>query len=48
MVEDVDLSEIHTSLAYVAGTITNLLLDKNIPHNILISNQGKNIFIIPR
>ena len=45
---NVDIGEIYSSLSFVAGAITNILLEKNIPHNLIISDKGKTIYIIPR
>ncbi len=43
-----DKGEIYKSLAFVSGTICNTLLEKNVPHNLIFSNNGKTIYIIPR
>jgi len=43
-----DIGDIYSSLSFVAGAITNLLLDSNIPHNILVSDKGTCIYISPR
>ena len=43
-----DIGDIYSSLSFVAGAITNILLEKNIPHNLLISDKGTTIYIIPR
>jgi hypothetical protein len=46
--EDADFGEIYTSMSYVAGTITNILLEKDIAHNLIFSDKGRTIYIIPR
>jgi hypothetical protein len=35
-------------LAHAAGVVLNYFIDKNIPHNILISDDGMTIYILPR
>ncbi len=46
--ETAELPDIYSSLAFVAGTITNHLLEKEIPHNLFFADQGLTIYIIPR
>jgi len=46
--EKAELADIYSSLSFVAGTITNYLLEKEIPHNLLFSDNGQTIYIIPR
>ncbi len=41
-------TESQESLSHVCGVITNILVQSNIPHNILIANGGKSFYIIPR
>ena len=36
------------SVAHAVGVILNILIDNNIPHNLLISEQGETVYIIPR
>ena len=36
------------ALAHTAGIVLNFLIDQNIPHNILIGDDGMTIYIIPR
>ena len=36
------------SIAHVVDTILAILLEKEVPHNLLISNEGKTIYVIPR
>ena len=35
-------------MAHATGVVLNHLIDKNIPHNILIADEGMTIYIIPR
>lgn len=37
-----------SSVAHAVGVLLNILIDKNIPHNLLISEQGEVVYIIPR
>lgn len=46
--EKAELGDIYSSLSFVAGTITNYLLEKSIPHNLIFSDLGTTIYIIPR
>lgn len=46
--ENADLGDTFSSLSFVAGTITNYLLEKSIPHNIIFSDVGTTVYIIPR
>jgi len=46
--EKAELGDIYSSLSFVAGTITNYLLEKEIPHNLVFSDLGQTIYIIPR
>ena len=43
-----DNIETYNSLAFVAGTFINLLLDNDIPHNMILAGQGKTVYIFPR
>ena len=36
------------SLSYIANLILSKLIDKEIPHNIILTNQGKIFYLIPR
>jgi hypothetical protein len=36
------------SVAHAVGVILNILIDNNIPHNLLISEQGETVYVIPR
>lgn len=35
-------------MAHTAGVVFNYLIDKNIPHNVLIADEGMTMYIIPR
>lgn len=43
-----DAADPLASVAHAVGVILNILIEKNIPHNLLISEQGKAVYIIPR
>lgn len=42
------IEDAHESLAHVAGVFVNHMVEKNIPHNMLISDDGLTFYIIPR
>ena len=35
-------------MTHTAGIVLNYLIDMNIPHNILIADEGMTLYIIPR
>jgi hypothetical protein len=37
-----------SSVAHAVGVVLNILIDSNIPHNLLIAGQGEEVYIIPR
>lgn len=43
-----DPADILSSLSFAAGAITNLLIESDTPHNIIITDKGYKIIIIPR
>lgn len=43
-----EVSDATTSVAHAVGVLLNILIDKNIPHNILIAEQGETVYVIPR
>lgn len=45
---DTSLEDAQEALAHAAGVVLNHLIDKNIPHNLLIADEGMTIYIIPR
>lgn len=46
--EEPSLEEAQEALAHTAGIVLNYLIDQNIPHNILIADEGMTLYIIPR
>ena len=46
--EEASLEDAQEALAHTAGVVLNYLIDKNIPHNILIADDGMTMYIIPR
>lgn len=46
--EAASLEDAQEALSHTAGVVLNYLIDKNIPHNILIADEGMTIYIIPR
>lgn len=45
---DTSLEDAQEALSHAAGVILNHFIDKNIPHNILIADEGMTMYIIPR
>eukprot|EP00828_Plagiopyla_frontata_P037863 TRINITY_DN49692_c0_g1_i1.p1 TRINITY_DN49692_c0_g1~~TRINITY_DN49692_c0_g1_i1.p1 ORF type:complete len:146 (+),score=23.10 TRINITY_DN49692_c0_g1_i1:1-438(+) len=43
-----DQSEVFSSLAFVCGTLTNILLDFSLAHNLIFCDAGQTIYIVPR
>lgn len=43
-----EASDPTASVAHAVGVILNILIDSNIPHNLLISEQGETVYVIPR
>lgn len=46
--EEVSLEDAQEALAHTAGIVLNYLIDQNIPHNILIADEGMTLYIMPR
>jgi len=46
--EEASLEDAQEALAHTAGIVLNYLIDMNIPHNILITDEGMTLYIIPR
>ena len=46
--EDASLEDAQEALAHTAGVVLNYLIDLNIPHNILLADEGMTVYIIPR
>ena len=46
--EGASLEDAQEALSHTAGVVLNYLIDKNIPHNILIADEGMTLYIIPR
>ena len=43
-----EIVSLEDSISHVVDTILAILLEKEIPHNLLISNEGRTIYVIPR
>jgi hypothetical protein len=43
-----DVADPLSSVAHAVGVLLNILIDNNIPHNLLISEQGEVVYVIPR
>lgn len=46
--DEVSLEDAQEALAHAVGVVLNHLIDKNIPHNLLIADEGMTVYIIPR
>jgi hypothetical protein len=46
--DDVSLEDAQESLAHATGVVINHLIDANIPHNLLIADEGMTVYLIPR
>ncbi len=45
---DTGLEDAQEALAHTTGIVLNYFIDQNIPHNILIADDGMTIYVIPR
>lgn len=43
-----DTADPTASVAHAVGVLLNILIDKNIPHNLLIAEQGETVYVLPR
>ena len=50
LIEDdsTELEDAQEALAHAAGVVLNHLIEANIPHNILVADEGMTLYIIPR
>ena len=46
--DNTELEDAQEALAHAAGVVLNHLIEANIPHNILIADEGMTMYIIPR
>lgn len=46
--EDTSLEDAQEALAHACGVVINHMIDQNIPHNILITDEGMTVYVIPR
>jgi hypothetical protein len=46
--DEISLEDAQEALAHTAGIVLNYLIDQNIPHNILMADEGMTLYIIPR
>jgi hypothetical protein len=45
---ETSLEDAQEALAHAAGVVLNHLIDKNLPHNLLIADEGMTLYLIPR
>ena len=43
-----EIGDIFSSVSFAAGALTNILIEMDIPHNLLIAERGLKVYIIPR
>ena len=46
--QETALEDAQEALAHTAGIVLNYLIDQNTPHNILITDDGMTLYVIPR
>lgn len=46
--DEPSLEDAQEALSHTAGIVLNYLIDQNIPHNILVADEGMTLYIIPR
>ena len=46
--EETSLEDAQEALAHTTGIVLNYFIDQNIPHNLLIADDGMTIYVIPR
>lgn len=46
--EETSLEDAQEALAHACGVVINLMIEKNIPHNILVTDEGMTVYVIPR
>lgn len=46
--DSTELEDAQEALAHAAGVVLNHLIEANIPHNILVADEGMTMYIIPR
>ena len=46
--QEISLEDAQESLAHATGVVINHLIDANIPHNMLVADEGMTVYLIPR
>jgi hypothetical protein len=46
--DEIPIEDAQEALSHTAGVVLNYLIDNNIPHNILMADEGMTMYIIPR
>lgn len=46
--EETSLEDAQEALAHTCGVVINLMIDMNLPHNILVTDEGMTVYVIPR
>lgn len=46
--DDTSLEDAQEALAHACGVAINLMIDVNMPHNILVTDEGMTVYVLPR
>jgi len=46
--DETSLEDAQEALAHASGVVINHMIDANIPHNVLITDEGMTVYVIPR
>lgn len=46
--DDTSLEDAQEALAHACGVAINLMIDVNMPHNILVTDEGMTVYVVPR
>ena len=46
--DDTSLEDAQEALAHACGVVINHMIDQNIPHNVLVTDEGMTVYVIPR
>lgn len=46
--ESTSLEDAQEALAHACGVVVNYLIDQNLPHNMLVADEGMTVYLVPR
>jgi hypothetical protein len=46
--EETSLEDAQEALAHACGVVLNMMIEDNTPHNLLVTDEGMTVYIIPR